>query len=290
MPARAERGEREGRKRECPRRRKPEGDRRRNACAAEQIRAPQAQPAERRRTNEKRDSPKGGREKGGGNARSLKRGAEGTQEKGQEEGEREKTTKDKEAYVNGHPSRTVSGKVGVSVGVAGVSSAVAMESRMPAGMDSGDRAAARRSGCRGGVSFMAGVAVGSMTPCGMDPSGNAAGGRSGCRWRVSIVAALRSVSMLWPRVASAARAGKGVRRASAGTGGGGVGGRRVPGTEGIGMGMPIRGGFGAPHPPVGDWAVVEDAAPGSSTSGGRGGGGRLAAAGGEPHLPGPVAL
>ena len=137
------------------------------------------------------------------------------------------------------------------------------------------------------------VAMESKTPRGMDPSDEAAVGRSGCRGGISFIVAPCSVSTLWPWAVSAVRAGGGVREASTGTGGGGVGGRRVPGTEDIGMGMPIRRDFGAPHPPVGGWAVEEDAAPGSSTSGrsgGRGGGGRLAAAGGGLHLPGPVAL
>ena len=69
-----------------------------------------------------------------------------------------------------------------------------------------------------------------------------------------------------------------------GTGGGGVGGRRVPEVGGLGKGAVAvgRGGDVDPSPGGG----LEG--PGSavlSWSGGRGGGGRFAAAGGELHLP-----
>ena len=49
------------------------------------------------------------------------------------------------AHVRGHPSKMVSGKVAVRVGVAGVSNAVAMESSLPGGMDPCGLAARGRS-------------------------------------------------------------------------------------------------------------------------------------------------
>ena len=68
-----------------------------------------------------------------------------------------------------------------------------------------------------------------------------------------------------------------------GTGGGGVGGRRVPEVGGLGKGADAIGRGGEVEPSLGGWLERPNSAV-LSWSGGRGGGGRFAAAGGELHL------
>jgi hypothetical protein len=93
--------------------------------------------------------------------------------------------------------------------------------------------------------------------------------------------------MSWPSAAAPAMAVRGLRVASVGTGGGGVGGRRVPVAGGLGMGVAVIVRCGEFVPPMGGWPVVLGYSV-PSWPDGRGGGGRLAAAGGELHLPGPA--
>ena len=65
-------------------------------------------------------------------------------------GKRTATRARRWTHGRGQPSKMVSGKVAVRVGVAGVSSAVAAESSLPGGMGPGGQAARGRSeGCLG---------------------------------------------------------------------------------------------------------------------------------------------
>ena len=90
--------------------------------------------------------------------------------------------------------------------------------------------------------------------------------------------------MSWPTEAAPAVAGREMRVASMGTGGGGVGGRRVPEVGGLGKGAATVGRGGDIEPSLGGWLERPGCAV-LSWSDGRGGGGRFAAAGGELHLP-----
>ena len=135
-------------KRECPRQGSQAGMPAGSNSAAQQ---------ERRQQTAQRECPRE-TDRGNNGTRHIDRPAGADRRAGQDKTRAREEPKTanvgrQKAQVRGQPSRTVSGKVGERVGVTGVSRAVAMESGMPGGMDSGGIAAGERSKCRLGIPY-----------------------------------------------------------------------------------------------------------------------------------------